>query len=117
MSNNLDIIYTETFEILLDKLIIYLSDFASEAEVIERIERLINRFEKIITVDAHAVGVSPSLLELGVINYREFHADTFKIIYRIDPTKNDRVIVDVIAQQKQNLEALLIQYCLLHIRK
>lgn len=106
----LDIVYTETFEKLLDHLINYLADFSDEASVIDRIELFIERFELMISVDPLAASVSPSLLELGVTQFREFHAEQFRIIYRV---KADRVVVDLIAQQHQDLENLLIQYCLL----
>ncbi|CAK1793802.1 type II toxin-antitoxin system RelE/ParE family toxin [Vibrio crassostreae] len=109
--------YTDTFEQLLDALINYLSDYSSEESVIERIEALLDRFEALVSDNPHAANITPSLLELGVKNFREFHLDSFRIIYRTLPTahpKETRVIVDVIALQKQNLEQLLIQHCILY---
>jgi hypothetical protein len=97
---------------LLDNLITYLAEFSSETEVITRIENLLERFESILSVDPFAVARSPSLVELGVVDFREFHLDSFRLIFRINEN-NHSIIVDVISQQKQNLEQLLIQYCLL----
>lgn len=114
--SNITIVYTDVFDFLLNNLITYLADFSSEVQVIDRIERAINRFEDIVTVDPSAISVSPSLLELGVVDFREFHADNFRIVYRIHPLKEKTIVVDVIAQQKQNLEELLIQFCLLYQR-
>lgn len=116
MNNRVAIEYTETFEILLDQLIGYLADYSSEVVVIEKIEQLIERFEKVVTLDPEAVSVSPSLLELGIVTFREFHAGIFRIIYRLHPTKEQTIVVDLIALQKQDLEALLVQYCLLYRR-
>ncbi|MCG9657627.1 type II toxin-antitoxin system RelE/ParE family toxin [Vibrio mediterranei] len=112
----LTIDYTDTFEQLLDQLIAYLRDFSSELAVIERIEALLDRFESQVTFDPLSVAVCPSLLELGVAQFREFHADGFRVIFRVFelPTGGSRVVVDVIAQQQQNLEHLLVQHCLLH---
>lgn len=106
----IEVVYTQTFERLLDYLISYLSDFSDEVSVIERVEEVIERFESIISVDPFAVSVSTSLLELGITDFREFHANNFRILYRI---KDERVVVDLIAQQKQDLEQLLVHYCLL----
>ncbi len=106
----IEVVYTQTFEQLLDYLISYLSDFSDEVSVIERVEEVIERFESIISVDPFAVSVSPSLLELGVTEIREFHVNNFRVLYRI---KGERVVVDLIAQQKQDLEQLLVYYCLL----
>lgn len=116
MSNSIAIEYTETFEILLDQLIGYLADYSNEVAVIEKIEHVIDRFEKVVALDPLACCASPSLLELGVAEFREFHGDGLRIIYRIHPLQKTTIVADVIAQQKQDLEALLIQYCLLYRR-
>ncbi|CAH7397078.1 conserved hypothetical protein [Vibrio chagasii] len=109
--------YTDTFDQLLDALINYLSDYSSEGAVIERIEALLDRFEALVSDNPHAANIAPSLIDLGVKSFREFHLDSFRIIYRTLPSahpKETRVIVDVIALQKQNLEQLLIQHCILY---
>ncbi|MGL1958940.1 MAG: type II toxin-antitoxin system RelE/ParE family toxin [Colwellia sp.] len=107
--------YTETFNNLLNDLIDHLSPYSSEEQVIIRIEDFIERFEDLISFTSTAAPISQPLLELGVRTFREFTADGFRLLYRIKEEANSvRVIGDIIISQKQDIQQLLINYCLLH---
>ena len=115
MKNEVRIEYTETFNHLLNDLIDHLSPYSTEEQVIIRIEGFIERFESLVCFNSTAAPISQSLLELGVRTFREFTADDFRLLYRIQEEKNSvRVIGDVIISQKRDIQQLLINYCLLH---
>ena len=115
MKNEVRIEYTETFNNLLNDLIDHLSSYSSEEQVIIRVEDFIERFESLVSFTATAAPTSQPLLELGVRTFREFTADDFRLLYRIKEEENSvRVIADVIISQKQDIQQLLINYCLLH---
>lgn len=107
--------YTETFFNLLNDLIAHLSPYSSEEQVIIRIESFIERFENLVNFDSTATPISQPLLALGVHTFREFTADNFRLLYRISHEENIvKITCDVIISQKQNIQQLLINYCLLH---
>jgi len=114
-NNEVRIEYTETFYNLLNDLIAHLSPYSSEEQVIIRIENFIERFENLVSFNSAALPISQPLLELGVRTFREFTADNFRLLYRIKEEENTiRIIGDVIISQKQDIQQLLINYCLLH---
>ncbi len=115
MKNEVRIQYTETFNNLLNDLIDHLSPYSSEEQVIIRIESFIERFESLVSFTSTAAPISQSLIELGVRTFREFIADDFRLLYRIKEEGNSvSIIGDVIISQKQDIQQLLINYCLLH---
>jgi len=114
-NNEVRIEYTETFYNLLNDLIAHLSPYSSEEQVIIRVEDFIERFESLVSFNSAAPPISQPLLELGVRTFREFTADNFRLLYRINEEENIiRIIGDVIISQKQDTQQLLINYCLLH---
>jgi len=115
INNEVRIEYTETFNNLLNDLIDHLSPYSSEEQVIIRVEDFIERFENLVNFNSAAPPISQPLLELGVRTFREFTADNFRLLYRINEEENIiRIIGDVIISQKQDIQQLLINYCLLH---
>ncbi|KGJ90465.1 type II toxin-antitoxin system RelE/ParE family toxin [Thalassotalea sp. ND16A] len=107
--------YTKTFENLLNDLINHLGKHSNEEQVILRLESFIERFESLVSFTPKAAPISPYLLELGVILFREFTADNFRLLYRIIEEKGSRMIIaDVIISQKQDIPKVLINYCLLY---
>ena len=115
IKNEVRIEYTETFNNLLNDLIDHLSPYSSEEQVIIRIEGFIERFESLVSFTSTDAPTSQPLLEFGVRTFREFTADDFRLLYRIKEEKNNvRIIGDVIISQKQDIQQLLINYCLLH---
>jgi hypothetical protein len=115
INNKVRIEYTETFNNLLNDLIDHFSPYSSEEQVIIRVENFIERFESLVSFTSTATPISQSLLELGVLTFREFTADDFRLLYRIKEEENNlRIIGDVIISQKQDIQQILINYCLLH---
>ncbi len=106
-----EIIYTDVFISQLDLLINYLSDFNDEVTVIDRVVEFVERFEKVVELDPLAAPISQSLIELGITRYREFNADGLRLIYSFD---REIVNMFLISQQKQDLEKLLVDYCLIY---
>ena len=99
----------------MNDLIAHLSPYSNEEQVIIRIEDFIERFENLVSFNSAAPPISQPLLTLGVRAFREFTADNFRLLYRIKEEENSiRIIGDVIISQKQDIQQLLINYCLLH---
>lgn len=79
--------YTETFNNLLNDLIDHLSPYQSEEQVIIRVEGFIERLESLVSFTSTAALISQPLLELGVLTFREFTADDFRLLYRAKEEK------------------------------
>ncbi|NQZ09980.1 MAG: type II toxin-antitoxin system RelE/ParE family toxin [Algicola sp.] len=114
-STPVGLVYTDTFENLLNHLVDYLTPFSSQERVVTRALNVIERFEKRVLVAPYSVPVSHYLLSIGVNSFREFNADGFKILYRVfDDGQGTRIVVDTITSQKQDIEQVLVNYCLLY---
>lgn len=108
-----EVVYSLTFDKLVDLCIEHLAPFSSEKQVIQRILDTIERLEKVVGDNPQSMHVSPHLASLGVRQYREFTANGFRILYRYDSDQN-KVLAVVFCSQKQDLAALLVDYCLIH---
>tara|TARA_R110001592_G_scaffold81338_6_gene241486 strand:+ start:1494 stop:1796 length:303 start_codon:yes stop_codon:yes gene_type:complete len=99
----------------LNDLIDHLSPYSSEEQGVICIEDFIKRFESLVSFTSTAAPISQSLLDLGVRTFREFTANDFRLLYQIKKEENSiKIIGDVIISQKQDIQQLLINYCLLH---
>ncbi|PYF79206.1 ParE-like toxin of type II ParDE toxin-antitoxin system [Marinomonas alcarazii] len=114
MAKKVEIFYTETFGNTADNLIDHLSLYTDELSVINRVEKLIESFENRVMTSPYSCPVSQTLLLIGIPNFREYHLDSFRLIYQITEL-NDKIIVqaDVLLSQKQSIERSLVDYCLL----
>ena len=108
-----NITYAATFSNLVDLSIDYLANFSSEKPVIARILDVIDRFENTVSENPESVHLSPHLSSLGLMNYREFIASGFRILYRFEDHSNTIKVV-VFCCQKQDLPQILFDYCLLY---
>lgn len=116
MAQKFDIEYTESFDKTTENLINHLSYYYStEVEVINKIEKIIDSFEKRVEESPESCQISPSLMqELGIKTWREYNQNGIRILYRI--MKDDKkVIADAFLSQKQDMEKALTDYCLIHI--
>lgn len=115
MELNVDIQYAETFEQATNNIIIYLAPYSTELNVVQRLEKLIQKFESRISLSPQSCPISNQLLELGATSYREFNSDGFRILYRvIEKDKKQIVECHYILDQKQDIQKALIDYCLLY---
>ena len=65
-------------------------------------------------LSAHPLSCPPSsqAAELGVLQYREYVKDGFRVFYEYFP-EEDLVVVGLVISDRQSLERLLVKYCLL----
>ena len=99
----------------MNDLIDHLSPYSSEEQDVICIEDFIERFESLVSFTSTAAPIFQSLLDLGVRTFREFTANDFRLLYQIKKEENSiKIIGDVIISQKQDIQQLLINYCLLH---
>lgn len=115
MVKTLNIEYTETFDNTVDNLINHLASYSNEYLVIEKIENLIEDFEKRITTAPLSCPISPYLLELGTTSFREYNHNGFRLLYRVIEDEDSlKIQGDVLLSQKQSIEQVLIEYCLIY---
>ncbi|GAA0856864.1 type II toxin-antitoxin system RelE/ParE family toxin [Aliiglaciecola litoralis] len=107
------ITYAATFYNLINLSVDYLTRFSTEKQVIENIIDAIERFEKMVSDNPKSAPISPYLSSLGMMNYREFTANDFRILYRVEDEPYSIKVV-FFCSQKQDLTRLLVDYCLLY---
>ncbi len=115
MVKNIEIQYTETFYSVTDNLINHLSLYSNELGVINRIERFIEKFEEKTCSEPFSCQVSMQLLEVGVTTFREYNVDKLCLLYRVIETDEKIIVIgDALILQKQDIQKLLIDYCLIY---
>lgn len=107
--------YTVAFEQTADLAIGHFAEYTSERQAIEKIESVLDRFEETVSVDPYIYARSPSLLALGIIDVREANIDGMRLLYDVDE-RDDTIVVTglILLSQKQNVEAQLVNYCLIY---
>lgn len=115
MIKKIEIQYTETFYNIIDNLINHLAPYSNELSVINRIESFIEKFEDRTHSEPLSCQVSMQLLEVGIINFREYNFDKFRLLYRVIETNESFIVIgDAFILQKQDIQKLLIDYCLIY---
>ncbi len=92
MLRKIEVQYTSTFYNVMDNLINHLAPYSSESSVINRLERLIDKFEKRVKSEPFSCQISLQLVEVGVNIFREYNTDKFRILYRIIETEQETLI-------------------------
>ncbi len=117
MNKNVRIEYSETFENLSNDLIDHLSQYSSEIKAITDVQNFIAKFESVVESHPYFCPQSQQLLNIGVSLFREYNSPKFKfrLLYRVMEDGNELVIIgDALLSQKQDLQQVLVDYCLLH---
>lgn len=108
------IIALDTFNNTTFDLIDYYSQWTDDNKVIERIEKLIHKFELSVLDNPMIYPICQDIREhFGIIDYREFKYDGLKIIYRYDDI-NCIVYTMLLLSDKQDMQKKLIDYCLVY---
>ncbi|MCD9521773.1 MULTISPECIES: type II toxin-antitoxin system RelE/ParE family toxin [Photobacterium] len=108
------IISLDTFENTTFDLVDYFSQWNDEKKVIERIEKLIHKFESSVLDNPMMYPICQDIREFfGVVEYRVFKSDGLKIIYRYDDV-NCIVYAMLLLSDKQDMQKRLIDYCLVY---
>ena len=115
MTKKIEVQYTETFYNITDNLINHLSPYSSESATISRIESYIEKFERRVLSELFSCQISLQLLELGVIAFREYNFDELRLLYRAFETEDKIMVIgDALILQKQDIQKLLIDHCLIY---
>ncbi|MFT0179182.1 MULTISPECIES: type II toxin-antitoxin system RelE/ParE family toxin [Pseudomonas] len=109
---NLALRFTECAVLSLEDQVHHLTDHSNQQNALARITGLIDAIESQLPAAPLAFPVSRQASELGVLHYREFNHDGFRVFYEIKTTEQ-AVVVLLVLRQKQSVEKALIRYCLL----
>ena len=113
MEHHADIFYSDTFTRLTDLLIAHLAQHMDENTAIDKVLLTIDHFEKRIASNPLSCHVSPHLAEFGVLAFREFIDQDYRILYRVIETTSQRsVYADAILSQKQDIAKVINDYSL-----
>ncbi|GAD28845.1 type II toxin-antitoxin system RelE/ParE family toxin [Photobacterium leiognathi] len=105
---------TNTFENTTFALIDYFTQWSDEVKVVERVEKLIERFESTVLDNPEMYPICHDIREFfGMIEYRVFKSDGLKIVYRYDAV-NNIVYAMLMLSDKQDMQKTLIDYCLVY---
>ncbi|WP_318467252.1 type II toxin-antitoxin system RelE/ParE family toxin [Photobacterium leiognathi] len=105
---------TNTFENTTFALIDYFTQWNDEVKVVERVEKLIERFESTVLDNPEMYPICHDIREFfGMIEYRVFKSDGLKIVYRYDAV-NNIVYTMLMLSDKQDMQKTLIDYCLVY---
>ena len=109
---NLALRFTECAVLSLEDQVHHLTDHSNQQNALAKIAGLIDAIESQLPAAPLAFPVSRQASELGVLHYREFNHDGFRVFYEIKTTEQ-AVVVLLVLRQKQSVEKALIRYCLL----
>lgn len=84
-----------------------------ESVATERVEGLLSEIEDRLSTSPLSSPVSTLLMGIGITDYREFLINPYRVLFKVHA--NHQVSVYVVAHQRQDLEHLLIDYCLLSV--
>ncbi|MDQ7913997.1 type II toxin-antitoxin system RelE/ParE family toxin [Pseudomonas sp. 102515] len=104
--------FTECAALSLEDQVHHLADHSNQRNALARITGLIDAIESQLPAAPPAFPISRQASELGVLHYREFNHDGFRVFYEIK-TAERAVVVLLVLRQKQSVEKALIRYCLL----
>ena len=104
--------FTECAALSLEDQVHHLADHSNQRNALARITGLIDAIESQLPAAPLAFPISRQASELGVLHYREFNHDGFRVFYEIKAAEQ-AVVVLLVLRQKQSVEKALIRYCLL----
>ncbi|HIF9099916.1 TPA: type II toxin-antitoxin system RelE/ParE family toxin [Photobacterium damselae] len=112
--SEIKLVSVATFENTTFDLIDYFIQWNDEKKVIERVERLIEKFESTVLDNPEMYPICQDIREFfGIVDYRIFKSDGLKIIYRYD-TVNKIIYAMLMLSDKQDMQKTLIDYCIVH---
>ncbi|MDR6676728.1 type II toxin-antitoxin system RelE/ParE family toxin [Pseudomonas oryzihabitans] len=109
---NFTLRFTECAALSLEDQIHHLADHTGQRNALIKITTLIEAIEAQLPTAPLAFPISRQASELGVLHYREFNHDGFRVFYEIKATE-EAVVVLLVLRQKQSVEKALIRHCLL----
>ncbi|HIF9460010.1 TPA: type II toxin-antitoxin system RelE/ParE family toxin [Photobacterium damselae] len=112
--SEIKLVSVATFENTTFDLIDYFIQWNDEKKVIERVERLIGKFESTVLDNPEMYPICQDIREFfGIVDYRIFKSDGLKIIYRYDAV-NKIIYAMLMLSDKQDMQKTLIDYCIVH---
>ena len=105
--------YAGTFERSLHRVVRHALCYQDKMvpEVLSFLDKLITDFEARVTEHPESCPRCEQAFRLGVTGYREYNHTGYRVIYRID---GETVWALLLLHQKQDIEATLIDFCLLN---
>lgn len=104
--------FTECAALSLEDQIHHLADHIDQQNALAKITVLIAAIEIQLPTAPLAFPISRQASELGVLHYREFNHEGFRVFYEIKAAE-EAVVVLLVLRQKQSVEKALIRHCLL----
>ncbi|MCE2573061.1 type II toxin-antitoxin system RelE/ParE family toxin [Motilimonas eburnea] len=114
MNQEVRIEYTETFEQLTNNLISFMAHHMEEDKAIEKILATIEHFEDLVKENPLAAPLSLTLLDLGIKTLREYKYNGLRILYKIKEQEMTTIQCSVIISQRQDIERVLVDHCILY---
>lgn len=106
----MEIRFAKSFYVQFDLLVMHFAPYYPANKAAENILKTINDFAEQVNSHPESCPLSPHLVSLGFNAYCEFNKGHIKIIYKINKQYID---VLLICSQKQDLEKLIVNYCLI----
>ncbi len=104
--------FTECAALSLEDQIHHLADHTGQQNALAKITTLIAAIETQLPTAPLAFPISRQASELGVLHYREFNHEGFRVFYEIKAAE-EAVVVLLVLRQKQSVEKALVRHCLL----
>ncbi|RMN13952.1 type II toxin-antitoxin system RelE/ParE family toxin [Pseudomonas syringae group genomosp. 3] len=104
--------YTDLAQSSLEDQVEHLALYTDFTQAILRVSNLIDTIQDKLLSAPLGYPVSPQLIDLGVLHYRELNTDDYRVFYEIVEADNS-IVVKLVAGSKQSVENALIRYCLL----
>ncbi|MCO7557794.1 type II toxin-antitoxin system RelE/ParE family toxin [Metapseudomonas otitidis] len=108
----IEVVFTSTGELSAKKLRHNLVQRRGKPVANQLVNKLIQSIMDRLSEHPLSCPVSPQASQLGVLHYREYNTDGYRVLYEYFPEEH-LVTVALVLSQQQSVEQMLTDYCLL----